>query len=1140
MEFETDAPTDDLGCVLSDGSRIDFSAKRQCSLDAQFRKTVNQWRTQVDDLRPGDRLGLVVAEPASTIVDLGEALRRRRAGTLVYSAGQQSALETLKGLLAGLSEEQVTRILDAAHVLKVHAGEVGNPESDLAAARLENVLVPADAGQKAFDALYKLMQVDAGKAYVSDVEVWLNTLEEAGVELFRDLRGPVGAVVRAQQVAVAAHRQRLRDADGLVELALLAEDLPPLRVAGLADGLHGYVVGSDGSREKVKLLHVARRWRRLLLVGLPGMGKTTTVRQIAARWASDDDAPIPVITPLRRLAERCPQASMVTLSVLCEIAAEEAPADEQENLARALEQRCRDGRAVLLADGLDECGARRGLVAQGLTTVIATLPAETGVLVTTRSSALPAAEQLAFPQVEVTTPTGLDDVLDQVLEHVASRRIDAGHLPDWLHSRKQWLRTTRASHRDFGKVPLLATLLALVIAMDGDMPLPAGPARLLKQAVIDSVQRWEQRRGVATDPGQLEQSRQRLLDGFATLGRLLSASTGAVSITAARDALVTMLTSPRWRLAEGEAEEAAESILWFWDQRVGVFVQTGRGVVARSRVFTEIAAAMGTWLLDAHALTRWVTAALHDGDHHQGLLLAAELDLNVRALLINASGDAAAALIAAKAARAGAAFTLEQMSRLMENLAVAGVGYTGDQHTAEGPPPAHQEYRDGANWLPWPSLAGLRLPSGLRSRRDELLQGAIVGPSRATLLAGLAALSDADADQRPLAPGEIPAVRALLHLPRSSPGITTRNIDGSTEFVQGNFLVTGHVQGAFEAAKHLPELGSEAADDILAISEWADWQESLELDRRLRGYGVPVRPSPLAQSLASLAILGAPIIQAGRERPLLEAIAGLSDIPATVSPTQQWRYDQLADLLASARAQHISVADFGNAVGVDSDETRRGWLGALAAASGLDWADVAAQARRALTERTNEVAIGDVWELLTTPMPDAPPAADVNRLTATDRTALVAALDAASEWIAEVAAHTLLGVCDESLSALLMSRLAEYPPRRRYLIAQLAGRCSDDPAAAAPRLLASTDPVQRVAGARVLHTLDRALPAVAALQDAAARDADLTVRHAVQHQDLPEVIDAPASHWSCLGCAAEQPLSAMRCSGCGRRQPTLP
>ena len=42
----------------------------------------------------------------------------------------------------------------------------------------------------------------------------------------------------------------------------------------------------------------------MLLTGLPGMGKSTALEQAAARWAADDDAPVPVLVPLRDLTRR--------------------------------------------------------------------------------------------------------------------------------------------------------------------------------------------------------------------------------------------------------------------------------------------------------------------------------------------------------------------------------------------------------------------------------------------------------------------------------------------------------------------------------------------------------------------------------------------------------------------------------------------------------------------------------------------------------------------------------------------------------------------------------------------------------------------------------------------------------------------
>ena len=40
---------------------------------------------------------------------------------------------------------------------------------------------------------------------------------------------------------------------------------------------------------------------RLAIVGLPGAGKSTALEQLAAQWAGDPDAPLPVVVRLHRL-----------------------------------------------------------------------------------------------------------------------------------------------------------------------------------------------------------------------------------------------------------------------------------------------------------------------------------------------------------------------------------------------------------------------------------------------------------------------------------------------------------------------------------------------------------------------------------------------------------------------------------------------------------------------------------------------------------------------------------------------------------------------------------------------------------------------------------------------------------------------
>jgi len=112
-----------------------------------------------------------------------------------------------------------------------------------------------------------------------------------------------------------AHRQRLARRDGILEYSLLADDLPPMTYGPLADSFQVSVANPEVRDDR--LLHLARRWPRMLLTGLPGTGKSTALQQLAARWAADPGAPVPVLVQLRDLTRRDPlRGSDVTLAVL--------------------------------------------------------------------------------------------------------------------------------------------------------------------------------------------------------------------------------------------------------------------------------------------------------------------------------------------------------------------------------------------------------------------------------------------------------------------------------------------------------------------------------------------------------------------------------------------------------------------------------------------------------------------------------------------------------------------------------------------------------------------------------------------------------------------------------------------------------
>lgn len=87
----------------------------------------------------------------------------------------------------------------------------------------------------------------------------------------------------------------------------------------------------------------------MLLVGLPGTGKSTALEQAAARWAADTRAPVPILVPLRNIAAHEPRRGTdVTLSILIEAATATSPEGERLPLRRALERAASVGEAVLL------------------------------------------------------------------------------------------------------------------------------------------------------------------------------------------------------------------------------------------------------------------------------------------------------------------------------------------------------------------------------------------------------------------------------------------------------------------------------------------------------------------------------------------------------------------------------------------------------------------------------------------------------------------------------------------------------------------------------------------------------------------------------------------------------------------------
>jgi hypothetical protein len=178
------------------------------------------------------------------------------------------------------------RMLGAAVVMDVAVSTAADEGFRSAAYLLEGVVVAPGAGTMAMDALQQEFRKQAVAGTGSGLDEWLQILADAGIEVFRDAVGPAGPGRRAELDALAAYRARLAARDGVLEYPLLAEDLPPLRYEHLADSLCVTVPGTERTGPD-DFLPTARRWPRMLLAGLPGMGKSTALEQAAARWATD-------------------------------------------------------------------------------------------------------------------------------------------------------------------------------------------------------------------------------------------------------------------------------------------------------------------------------------------------------------------------------------------------------------------------------------------------------------------------------------------------------------------------------------------------------------------------------------------------------------------------------------------------------------------------------------------------------------------------------------------------------------------------------------------------------------------------------------------------------------------------------------
>ncbi|MER5494470.1 NACHT domain-containing protein [Streptomyces sp. NPDC002490] len=381
---------------------------------------------QVRTLGPDDLLVIAGEELVGPVKNLDRALRRHRAG-LSMETGEES--EALAPLTNRLPSRVRRLVLDRARVIHLPGATGPASHRDLLAA-LMDLVVADERGHHAVSVLADFFHRQAGEALGSSAEEWVGALTVAGVTVLPDPGGSVAMRLASRRNAVDTYHTRLVAEAGRIDLSLLADDLPPLVVDNLIGGLQ---IDVEANRASPFLLPTLRRWRRMLVVGQPGSGKSVAVREIAAHCASRADSPVPIPVLLPRPLKG--QPGRLTINSLIGDAVVNTVSDTDcAPLAAYLREEIGQGRALVLCDGLDECGARAPWVAQQLEGILTSLHPSCGFVVTTRANAQGAATRLGLPRVELAPPQDLDATIDSVLVACAEARIPSRtERPSWQH-----------------------------------------------------------------------------------------------------------------------------------------------------------------------------------------------------------------------------------------------------------------------------------------------------------------------------------------------------------------------------------------------------------------------------------------------------------------------------------------------------------------------------------------------------------------------------------------------------------------------------------------------------------------------------------------------------------------------------------
>ena len=671
------------------------------------------------------------------------------------------------------------------------------------------------------------------------------------------------------------------------------------------------------------------------------------------------------------------------------------------------------------------------------------------------------------------------------------------------------------------------------------IPETSNPAWLLSDVVDDSVKRWEFDRAKGVVLGMDTEMRPEMLTaGFSAIGHLLDATPSA-HVSDVDVAIAEALEG--WNLSPSLTTVIAQQVRAFWDESVGVFVETDGLVSARSRLFSELGDARFALGLTAERRNAWIRSALTSDDKRMAVMIAGLRDACVYDDLLQTANKTPPDAESLRAATwlADEAFDISMMTPEQVESVLTLFSGLSEQGVA---PLANTGYavfgrrlasaKEGAGSVDPPgyafalALARTDIPANLERKRRSALDSLGFPEPHASVLASRVELAPSGTAPAVLSEETLGRIRTALG---SAPEVDREPLgrDSSGAFVvnPGPHMIPGLSEVAALAIGYLDQLGPEAPNQVFTVSRQSTVRQAGNIRSKMARRGFK-DPEPLA-IFDSFATLFEGFEDHSGWGFFLRAWAGQLDCAVQGGSNESWRLKSIGDLVQALEWGEVGIAEF-RAACEESSEVLLAWSDAYARALNIDRSLVAEQASSILLGPGGPRYPVDAMLAFAFEREDAEP--DFTVSSAMDLEALVPALASSSPWIS----RTTLGffVQDPFPEVSEMIAAIEGPrPRetmRNMTIAYLFN-CSER-ASETRRLVEADGLSSRVAAAEFTRWMNDSelLP----VRNLALSSPDGTVR-ARAGADLDQAL--AGQYWSCWYCGYrnEPPATSCRAEECG-------